>query len=81
MPFIDQDINLALLQICSTPMGAELPSPAMMLFSRLIRGLLPQMIRESINVNSDNAQYEALKIHQKSMLRIVTLKKTLLFSL
>ena len=33
------------------------------------------------NVNSDDAQYEALKIHQKSMLRIVTLKKTLLFSL
>ena len=43
------------------PHGAGLPSLAMLLFNRPIRGLLPQMNRQPININNDDAQYEALK--------------------
>ena len=40
---------------------AGLPSPTMLLFSKPIRVLLPQMNREPININNDNAKYEMYK--------------------
>ena len=49
----------------------------MMLFSRPVRGLLPQMNREPINVNNDNLHYEALEVCQK-MIMAKVLKKLLL---
>ena len=52
-------INLALLQIRSTAIGAGLPSPTTLLFNRPIRGLLLQMNRVPIKINNDNPQYEA----------------------
>ena len=36
-----------------TPVGTVLPSPAMLLFNRPIRVLLPQIGNEPINVNDD----------------------------
>ena len=60
----NNDVNLTLLQTRSTPINAVLPSLAMLLFNRPIRGLLPEMNREPIKINNDDAQYEALKAHQ-----------------
>ena len=38
--------------------------------------ILPQMNREPININNDDAQSEALRTHQKYILRKIILKKT-----
>ena len=54
-------MNLALVQIRSIPTGPWLPSPSMLLFNRLIKGLLPQMNRKPIIINYDDVQYEVLK--------------------
>ena len=48
-----RDIHLALLQICSTTIGVGVLRPAVMLFIRPIRGLLPQMNRDPIDTNND----------------------------
>ena len=50
-------------------------SPATMLLSRPIRGLLPQMSREPINVNNDNAQYKTLEDHQKIYIMDINTQK------
>ena len=42
-----------------------LPSTAIMLFNRPIRGLLPLMNRELININNDDTHYETLEAIQK----------------
>ena len=47
------------------PVVAGLPSPATMWFNRPIKGLLPQMSRELINVNSYDMHYVDLEAHQK----------------
>ena len=54
------EVILTLLQITSTPIGTWLPSPAMLLLNRPIRGLLPEVNIEPINIYNDDAQYEAL---------------------
>ena len=41
---------------------AGLPSPVMLLFNKPIRDLLPQMHKEPININNDDAEYEAIKV-------------------
>ena len=56
----NQDINLVLLQIQLTPVGAMLPSPATILFNRHIQGPLPQINRAPTNVNNDDVHCEAL---------------------
>ena len=45
--------------------GVGLPSPATMLFNMSLRGLLPQMNRYPINVNTNNVHYEALESCQR----------------
>ena len=65
----NNDVNLASLQIRSTPVDAGIPSPATLLFNRPIRSLLPQMNREPINIKNYNAYYEALKIMTVNTLR------------
>ena len=47
--------------MCSKLIGVGLPSPAVMLFNRLISGPLPKMNRDPININNDNMHYEALE--------------------
>ena len=59
----NQDINLALSQICSTPVEAGLLSLAVMLFNGPIRDLLPKMNRVPSNIHINDVQYEALKPH------------------
>ena len=53
----NQHVNLALLQIQSTPIGAGLPSLTTLLFNRPMKGLLSQLHREPITVNNDDTQY------------------------
>ena len=48
----------------STPLGAELPSPATLSFNRPIRALLPQRGKEPININADREHYDALRTCQ-----------------
>ena len=56
-----------------------LPSPSTMLFNRQIRGLLPSMNRDPINVGND-LHHEALEFHErKKILWAKVLKKMLLF--
>ena len=54
---------MALLQICSIPIESGLPSPAAMLFTRPIRGLLTQMNRDPNNVDNDALHHETLEAH------------------
>ena len=42
-----------------------IPSPATMLFNRPIRGLLPQMNIDPINVVNDDIHDKALETHQR----------------
>ena len=55
-----------MLQIRLTPVGIGLPSPAMMLFNRPIRALLPQIAGKPINVNTGDEYYKALKSRQEA---------------
>ena len=66
---INVDVNLALLQIRSTPLGPELQSPAKILSYRQIRGLTLRINRTLINYDYDNDQYEALKARQDKSAR------------
>ena len=59
----------------STPIGAGLCSPAILIFNRSIRALLPQINREPININADNEHYKALKYIKINTLRAMTLAK------
>ena len=59
----NKGVSQALLQIALIPIGTGLPSPAVPLFIRPIRGPLPQMNRELIHINNDDAKYKALTLH------------------
>ena len=63
----NNDVNFALLQIRSLPIGAGIPSPATLLFYRPIRALLPQIGREPINIS--DAYYKALKSKHKPYIK------------
>ena len=67
------------LQIRSTLVGDGLPRPAMMMFNRTIRALLPQTGREPIKINNKDEYYKALKQSKKHILRIMILTRTLHF--
>ena len=60
-PDTNYDVNL--LQIRSMPIGAGLSSPATLLFNRPIGDPLFKMNREPLNIDNNDAQYEALKAH------------------
>ena len=62
-------MNLALLQISSTPISSGLPSPVTLLFNRTIGGLLTQMNKDPMIINNDEHQYEALKAHQDKYIK------------
>ena len=51
----NNDVNLALLLIRLMPIVSGLPSPVILLFNILIRGMLPEMNREPININYDDS--------------------------
>ena len=60
----NDNINLGLLQMGSKPIGTGLPSPAILLFNRPVRVLLPQICVEPININADDEHCKALKTNQ-----------------
>ena len=62
-------MNLALLQIRPTPIGAGLHSPLTLLFNKPVRGLLPHMNREPINISNNDVQYQALKARQDKYIK------------
>ena len=66
---MNQHVNLALLQLGSTPIGAALPRPTKLIFNRPINGLLPPMHREHINIKHNDVQYKALKACQSEHAR------------
>ena len=63
------DVNLALLQMRSTPIGTELPIPATLLINRPIRAFLLQINREPFNFDADREHYEALKTFQDKYIK------------
>ena len=60
----NDNVNLALLQMTSTPIATGLPSPATLLFKRPIRALLPQINKEQINFDVDDEHYKTLRTCQ-----------------
>ena len=44
------------------PIGIALSSPATLLYTRLIKALLPQIDKEPINWNADDKNYEGLNL-------------------
>ena len=54
------DPHIALLQICMTPLGQGLPSPAAMLFNCPIRGIMPITDRIPVGLDNDEEHHEAI---------------------
>ena len=59
--YTNQDVNLALLQMRSTPVRNGLPSPATVLFNRPIRELSPMINRMLMLYDYDDEHYDAMK--------------------
>ena len=76
----NNNVNLALLQVRSSHIGAGLSCPTMLLFNRPTRCLLPQMNREPIDINNDDAKYETLKAYQEKCVKDIDTPKRLTFS-
>ena len=54
----NEDIHVALLQIRSTPLEPGLLSPATLLFSHPMQGIMPIIKRLPINLDNDDECYE-----------------------
>ena len=54
------DVHIALLQIRITPLGQGLPSPTMLLFNYLVRGIMSVMNRLPVNIDNDEDHHKAL---------------------
>ena len=54
------DINMALLQIHTTPLGQGLPSLATLLFNQLVCGIMPVLDRKPIGEDYDDEQHSRL---------------------
>ena len=54
------NVYLALLQIFSTLIGQELPSPVALMFNKPVRDLMPKLIRLPILFNNNDDHYAAL---------------------
>ena len=55
-----KDIHIALLQIRSTALGQGLPSPAILLFNHLVRGIMPIIDRLPITTYNDDKHHTTL---------------------
>ena len=54
------DINIALLQICTTPLGQGLLSLATLLFNRQVRGIMPVLDHKPIGKDNDDEHHSKL---------------------
>ena len=59
-----RDIYMALLQICTMPLGLGLPSPATLLFNRQVRGIMPVLDCEPIEHDCDDKHHSRLVARQ-----------------
>ena len=59
-----RDINMALLQVCTTPLGPGLPSLATLLFNRQVRGIMPVLDHKPIRQDHDDDHYSKLMDRQ-----------------
>ena len=74
------DPHIALLQICMTPLGQVLPSPATVLFNCPIRGIMPMINRPTVGRDNDEEHYEALIKRQTKMHKTKVLPKICFYS-
>ena len=54
------DINMALLQICTTPLGQGLPSPATLMFNRQVHGIMPVLDHKPIGQDCNDKHHSKL---------------------
>ena len=54
------DINMALLQIHTTPLGQGLPSPATLLYNQLVCGIMPVLDRKPVGEDYDDEHHSRL---------------------
>ena len=62
-------VDLALLQMKSTPMGPWLQSPTILLFNSPIRRLMPRVSRMPINFYYNEISFEATKVRQSEAVK------------
>ena len=55
-----RDINMALLQICTMPLGQGLPSPATLMFNRQVWGNMPVLDCKPIRQDCDDDHHNKL---------------------
>ena len=58
------DIHMALLQICTTPLGQGLLSPATLLFNHSVCGVMPVIDRKPISRDNDDKHHSKL-VHRQ----------------
>ena len=56
---------MALLQICTTPLGQGLPSPAMLMFNRQVHGIMPVLDCKPIVQDCDDDHHKKLIARQQ----------------
>ena len=54
------DINMALLQICTTPLDQGLPSPATLMFNRQVHGIMPVLDHKPVGQDCDDEHHSKL---------------------
>ena len=54
------DINMALLQICTTPLGQGLPTPATLMFNRQVCGIMPVLDCKPVGQECDDKHHSKL---------------------
>ena len=57
---LGRDINIALLQICTMPLGQGLPSPVTLMFNRQVRGIMPVLDHKAIAQDCDDNHHKKL---------------------
>ena len=60
----DRDRYMALLQICTTPLGPGLPSPATLLFNGQVRSIMPVLDHKPIKHDCDDKHHNRLVARQ-----------------
>ena len=56
----DGDINMALLQICTTLLGQDLPSLATLMFNRQVHSIMPVLYHKPIGQDCDDDHHSKL---------------------
>ena len=62
---LGRDINMALLQICTTPLSQGLLSPATLMFNRQVQGIIPVLDCKPIGQDCDNDHHNKLVDRQQ----------------